>query len=292
MHLDVKRESRWGWSALGAVAAIGGIALLIITDWGESGRLLDTARSAKKDGPVAMREQVASQEKANRELTDTIRKLKEQASFQLQDKYLVKGNPQPGYFFVTVRGPVIEKLKKRAEARGIDYDEWIGFGAGKNQPPDKAVPDDKDADFLLKMLQLTEKAVNIGLSTPSPLERLLVTHADKEEETGPDQRPPLLREYALTLDVRGSLKDILWILHRLSLYERGGAKDFPLILRGLTISGENATPKDDIQQLDAVFEIAGMQFIPDEERQGREPASGPRRGPAVAAKTGQVRGRP
>jgi hypothetical protein len=121
----------------------------------------------------------------------------------------------------------------------------------------------------MTMLQLTEKAVGIVLAANEPpLESFAITH-ERAVETGPAGRPVLLREYPLTLKVRGSLKDILWILHRLSQFEADG-KDYPLILRGLVIQSENAKPKDNIQHLDAVFQLAGMQFLTPEER-ARDP---------------------
>ena len=77
----------------------------------------------------------------------------------------------------------------------------------------------------------------------------------------------------MKLNVRGSLKDILWILHRLSQVEApaaDGKRDYPVILRGLLIESENIKARDNVQQLTAEFELAGMRFLSEEER-ARDP---------------------
>jgi hypothetical protein len=120
----------------------------------------------------------------------------------------------------------------------------------------------------MSMLQLTEKVVAIAFGTPTPLENLKVSHLDAVN-TGPESRPVLVREYPLKLEVRGGLKDILWVLHRISQVTPtadGKTKDYPLILRGFSIKSDNAKAKDSVQQLDAVFDLAAMHFITEEER--------------------------
>ena len=107
------------------------------------------------------------------------------------------------------------------------------------------------------------------LETPTPLQRLIVLNRPptaKPELVTPPGRPPLLREYSLTLDIRGSLKDILWILHRLSPGRDAAADDYSLILKSLKLTSLNITPVHSIPQLDLVMTVAGMEFLSDAER--------------------------
>jgi hypothetical protein len=207
---------------------------------------------------------VERQVEANQELRGTIEALKSQTDFILAEEFVIRPEErQPGYFFKRKFVEVRERLRNKAEARKIAYDQNIGFGA------DPAVPADDQAPYLLTMLQLTEKVVGIAFDTEIPLESLNVSHGPAVD-TGPVDRPVLLREYPLKLEVRGGLKDILGILHRISqtdaLGKDGKRTDYPLILRGFRITSENSTPKDDISQLEAVFDLAAMRFISEEER--------------------------
>jgi hypothetical protein len=116
------------------------------------------------------------------------------------------------------------------------------------------------------------------------VERYTVTHG-APVETGPVNRPPLLREYPLTLTLRGSLKTILTILHRLGQVDENGT-DYPLILRGFSIRSDNTRARDEVQQLEAVIEIAGMQFVADA---ARGDATAPAGGTPAAVRPGVAR---
>ncbi len=96
--------------------------------------------------------------------------------------------------------------------------------------------------------------------------------------------------------MRGSLRDLMWIQHALSLSEENGAHTYPLILQSWEIVSENAKPKDHINQLDAVFRVAGMQFLTPEERSrdphapvGHAAAGGHAPAPAPAASNNTAR---
>jgi hypothetical protein len=269
MLLDLKRETTTAWLVLAGTVLVAAIALWWV--WAGAGPIadqLDQARAAHDRvagrSKEEMRKRIELQRQANQELRKTIEKLKTDTGFELASRFAIpKDERQPGYLFKRRFVEIRQELREKAAPRSIRYDENIGFGT------DDKVPDDKDAAYLMTMLQLTEKAVSIAIGTPSPLESLAISHGPAVD-TGPVSRPVLLREYPLELTVRGSLKDILWILHRFSEVEGAGAsgksRDYPLILRGLSIVSENATPRDDIAQLDAVFQIAGMQFLSPEER--------------------------
>jgi len=264
MMPEVKKEEQTGWLVLAGTAVVVLIVLWFISDGGE---LADRAEQAHAGLAVGGREDMAThverQIDANHTLRTTIEQLKADTDFILADEFVIKADErQPGYFFKRKFVEVRERLRDKAEAKRIVYDQNIGFGA------DPAVPDDRQAPYLLTMLQVTEKIVGIAFETPIPLETLSVSHGPAID-TGPESRPALLREYPLKLEVRGGLKDILWILHRISEVTpdaSGKRSDYPLILRGFLIKSENTKPKDDISQLDAVFDLAAMRFIPEDER--------------------------
>lgn len=265
MMPDMKKEERNGWLVLVGSAVVTLIALWIISDGGE---LAEAAEQAQSQLAVGGREDMAThverQVQANERLRQTIEQLKGQTDFVLADEFAIPATErQPGYFFKRKFVEVRERLRDKAEARRIAYDQNIGFGA------DPAVPPDDQAPYLLTMLQLTEKIVGIAFDGERPLESLSISHGPAVD-TGPETRPALVREYPLKLEVRGGLKDILAILHRISQIDAAGKdgkrQDYPLILRGFSITSENATPKDSISQLDAVFDLAAMRFITEEER--------------------------
>jgi hypothetical protein len=260
---DLRREETTGWLTFSAVLLAMLITWWTLHDNGELAAQVDQARAAWQalTGAGDLKQLVDHQRQANQELRATIAERMQAFGFKLDPRFVIPANErQPGYFFIQRFIAVRQALREKAQPYGVEYQENLGFGDAKD------VPDDKDAPYLMTMLQLTEKAVGIALAANEPpLESFSITH-ERVVETGPAGRPVLLREYPLTLKVRGSLKDILWILHRLSQFEADG-KDYPLILRGLTIqSEENAKPKDNIQPLDAVFQLAGMQFLTPEER--------------------------
>ena len=264
MMPDVKKEAQTGWLVLGGVTAVVLMALWVISDGGTLAEQADQAQKKHHDGgSESMLAHVELQVEANQAMRSTIENLKRDSSFVLAKEFMIPADDrQPGYLFKRRFIEVREGLRNKAEAKKIDYDQNIGFGA------DPAVPDDREAPYLMSMLQLTEKVVAIAFDTPIPLEKLTVTHFP-EVYTGPESRPVLVREYPLKLEVRGGLKDILWVLHRISQVTPtvdGKTKDYPLILRGFKIKSDNAKAKDSIQQLDAVFELAAMHFITEEER--------------------------
>lgn len=264
MMPDVKKEAQTGWLVLGGVTAVVLIALWIISDGGTLAEQADQAQTKHHDGgSESMLAHVERQIEANQAMRSTIEDLKRDSSFVLAKEFMIPADDrQPGYLFKRRFIEVRERLRNKAEAKKIDYDQNIGFGA------DPVVPDDREAPYLMSMLQLTEKVVAIAFDTPIPLEKLTVMHFPAVD-TGPESRPVLVREYPLRLEVRGGLKDILSVLHRISQVTptaEGKTRDYPLILRGFKIKSDNAKAKDSIQQLDAVFELAAMHFITEEER--------------------------
>ena len=89
------------------------------------------------------------------------------------------------------------------------YDANLGFNLEGD-----TLPDD-EANTELVFLQLTARAVQLALGAAEDgFESIAVSHGEVVT-TGPKGRPPLLFEYPIELQLRGSLKDMLELLHQL-----------------------------------------------------------------------------
>lgn len=268
---DLRQPLLIAWLAFAGVLLLCAAALWWLSDAGETPQQLETA-AAERDGlagAVDLAKRISEQKQANDTLRQTIKALKDASTFTAVPPFKVpSGTPQPGQYFNEQLAAVQDFCRPKAQNRSIEYQERLGFENTAKVPTDEAAP------YLLAMLQLTRKAADIILSTPTPVQSFKITQPLKKAAvTGPVGRPALLREYALRLEVRGSLQDLLWILHRLA--QREGDGDYPLIVRRLTIDSKNLNPDDGIQQLSAVFEVAAMEFLSDDERAaaGKAPAS-------------------
>jgi hypothetical protein len=268
MQVDLTKETRAAWLVLAAVTVLGAVVLFVCYDSSDLGERMDAAQDAYQTmtGPVRFSERIDQQREANAKLAESIEVLKKGVGFT--HRYTVPSTiGQAGYFFQSLREQVLGRLQRRAQELSIPkVDIYFGFGEGENVKPALKVVPDEEANLLLKMLQLTEKTAQIAFKTPTPLQKLIISHENKAKRTGPESRPALLEEYSLKLAVRGSLTDILFILHNLSQVDPTDPNDYPLALTYFKIDSLNASAKDDIQQLDAEFRIAGMQFLSPEER--------------------------
>lgn len=281
MMIEPGRPATIGWLTLGGSIVVTALLLYFLQVDEELANSLELKRQSinQKNGAQTVEARLKAEGVAVEELGKTIKELKDRMGFTVQKYYRVAPDEQdeklrqPGYLFkqrlVEVRGSV----RKIARNKSITFDDALGFDSGDVVPPDS------DAPFLLTMLQLTNKAANIVLTTPSP-----VTHfsfkairVQKPIETGSANNTVLLREFPLQLTVEGGLEDILSILHRLSKIDEKDANDYPLVLQRFSIDSQNFSKRDDIVQLKAVFDIVGMQFLSPEERQrssGANPSSG------------------
>ncbi len=220
---DLSIEQRNSWLVLGgATVVVLGVLWYVWDGSGPLGDQVEAAHIAREkisgSSKQDMHQRVEQQRQANDELRRTIEKLKGESGFEVFAKFaILPSGDQPGYQFKRRFIEVRQALREKAAPRSILYDENIGFGS------DDKVPDDIQAPYLMAMLQLTEKAITIAINTPSPLYSMSITHGPAVE-TGPENRPVLLREYPLELKVHGTLKDILWILHRISEVEVPGAE--------------------------------------------------------------------
>lgn len=267
---DFRKPLVTAWLTLGGILLLCLGVLYWLADAGELPQHLEAAEAEQRKlkGAVDLQTRIAQQKQANETLRKTIDQLKAGTGFTPVAPFVVPpSTPQPGQYFNEQLAAVQDFCRPKAFNRSIQYPERLGF---ENTAK---VPRDEDAPYLLAMLQLTRKAADIILSTPNPVQKFTITQPSRVSElTGPAGRPPLLREYPLRLEVRGSLTDLLWILHTLAKSE--GAGDYPLIVRGWRIDSKNINPNDEIQQLDAVFDVAAMRFLSDEERAaiGKNPA--------------------
>ncbi len=285
MSPDFSSARRGGLVALAAAClAAAGMAWWAWSDQPLVDERLEAARTvaAKISGKETLRERVAKQRAANTELRANIAELKAQAGFTTKIEFKVPDNEnEKGKFFLNRFVDVRQALREQAVSRRIESDERLGF------PPDDRVPPADEAQTLLDMLQLTQKALSVVLAAPDPVEWFDIAHG-KPYDTGPVSRPPLLKEYPLTLKVRGSLKTVLWLLHS---YGTRNEQEYPLILRGLTITSANNRVRDDVQQLEAVFDLAGMAFLPDEAR-GTAKAGSSAAGGSAGSSGSPMRARP
>ncbi len=279
MQLDLSRQQMQGWIVLSAAAVICAIGLFIVWDGGAAAEQVETGQQSLSKGPHDLAEQVRLAQRANTELAVTIESLKKGVGFNTEEAFRIAADPefkrQPEYYFVTKRNAITRRLLERAREKSIgEYEEYGGFGVAQHRPPPETLPPPEAALDLLRMLQLTEKAVSIALETPTPLQKLLVKpHGDvRPVSIAAPGRPPVLQEYRMTLMVRGSLKDILWILHRLSPGRDAVEDDYPLVLKALKITSDNRRPVDGVQYIDCEMTVAGMHFLTDDERSALAPA--------------------
>jgi hypothetical protein len=282
MQINLKKEKLIAWSVLGGVTVIGMIALYAMSGDGETALALEQARAvhAEHTGRQKIQDRIAEQRRANERLKKTIEDLKVQVGFH--PKLNIPERTQHNFFFSQARSAVRDRIKKKAEVLSIgdsekDYDTYLGFGKGPYAEWDAKLPPEDKADILLAMLQLTEKAALIATGDSNdPLDKLIIKHDEKPIETKPQGKDSaaLMREYSITVEVKGSLTTILEILHKFSIKDSGLKSvidpqinmDYPLVLTQLTINSANAKAKDGIQQLDATFKLAGMEFLSEAER--------------------------
>jgi len=273
MQLDLSRQQMQGWAVLGGIAVVCLIAFYVVWDGGALEEQVQAAKETVVQGPQDLGEQVRRGQAANAELAKTIDALKSAVGFNTEKAFQVTDaeefKRQLGYFFVTKRDTITQRLRNRARDIGInEFEEYLGFGVSQHRPPSKTPPEDYLALDLLRMLQLTEKAVSICLETPSPMQKILVIpHGDvRPISISAPGRPPVLQEYRLSLVIRGSLKDILWVIHRLSPGREATGDEYPLVLKALKITSDNRSPVDGIQFIDCELTVAGMHFLTDTER--------------------------
>ncbi|MEK7413836.1 MAG: hypothetical protein AAB263_11030 [Planctomycetota bacterium] len=280
MAPDVSREQNRGIIALvvAVILAGGGAWWMLDTQSEQNKKLIQARKSAAAVvGPKPLAELVEAVRAGNLRLRSNIATLKAGMEMVLEEGSangpvatagftVPKAYPdRPSEFyhrrFLAVRQDFI--ARNDGGPWPIDFDPDLGFGALAN-----GYPPDKDAPALLGRLQLTNKVLGI-MTGPDRVDR--ITRFDIETKSpvlaGPANRPPLLREYPVSLMADGGLPTIMQMLYAFSDRSPG---QYPLILRGLTIScnPKNRKPaRDNVQQVHAQFDLAAMEFIRDSERE-------------------------
>jgi HAMP domain-containing protein len=258
MTPDLSSATRSGALALAVAALTGGVMAWWAWDQQPSAsdrlqRAQAASRAIVGDEPLARRLEI--QRTANEDLAATLATLKRETGFSISERFrLASGEREPGKVFA------------KANARSIAFDEQLGFA----DLVDNFVVPAEDAQRYMALLQLTERALDVMLDAKDPVESFKISHAAPQLD-GPLSRPPLLETFPLTLQVRASHQTIMWILHK---FGERDAKTYPLVLRGLSIRSDNTKARDEVQQLSAEFRLAGMRFIPDDQRgDGASPRS-------------------
>ncbi len=303
MRPDTTQDMKVGWISIAVVAAICLLAYFIVSDGGKSAKAVESAlrtyEKHKGEEQYPLMKEIRRQSEANEELARNIESLKNAVGIKPVRPFALPSNftKQKGLYFRLVFDIAVEYLNDKARFKRVqEYSTSLGFEFRDGQ----IIEEDQAKEELIR-LQLIVRAMLLALSTPDRLQEISIVQR-KIVVTGPESRPPLLREYPFVLKVRGSLKDILWLMHQYSAdtvpmdtvddwnklvthvqsnmkraIEPTTSKDhFPLILRGLKINSENSEPLDNVQQLEAEFELAGMEFLSDAERQAVKPSAGRR----------------
>jgi len=274
MRPDLSRDIWTGWGVCAAATVLTGIAIYFFSDDGGLESQLKTkhATYTSLGGQVPFADVIQQQKAANQLLRKTIDDRKRETGFTVARHFRVDPSDipagsgfTPGYIFQQRFAEVSQEIKDLAFERHVGFEPNLGF------PSNGTVPSDKEVPYLLTMLQLTQKACRIALDKDvKPLTSFSITHGSAQL-TGPDGRPNLIQEYPLTLTVTGDLVDVLHILWQFSqvaphLANDTEPQDYPLVLQGLDITSNNAKPADQIQDVTAVFKIAGMRYLSDSER--------------------------
>ncbi len=263
---DFRKPLAIAWAVFAGVLVVCGLGLWLLADDSELQAGLESARSEQRKllgaetKAVDLAKRVTEQEKVNRALADTIEQRKAEATLKIVAPFIVPaGTSQPGQYFNEQLAAVQDQFREIAKNRSIPWVDRLGF------PAKPSVPADRDAPRLLTLLQITRKVTGIVLKTKTPIESFSLTQVRNGQPllTGPAGRPPLLQEYQLRLGVKASLPNILEIAYKLS--QRDPVDDFPLVV-SYAIESNNLKPDNDIQTLDAVFDVAAMRFLSPEER--------------------------
>lgn len=304
MRPPIARALRASWLAFGGTAVVCAAFLAWWSDWGAAGERARAARAAYQDriGSLDLAEQVRKQTAANHELRAHIGERKEQTGVREVLPFTVPADfdKEPKEYFRVAYSRIRDDLLFRASRRGsAGYDQDLGFGFLQG-----GLPESERVEGWLLMLQLTSKAAYLALHAPhNTLENIAIADLGSSfapTTAGPEDRPPLLREYRFQLSVDGSLHDILWLLHQLSaetqtdahrqmqewlsgddgvadkVYQAlygsradapaGEAIVSPLVVLGLRIASRNVEPDQAVQTLSARFDLAGMEFMDAAER--------------------------
>lgn len=293
---DTAKQALQGWLVLaGTVLLCASLAVLVVPD----DPIADEPATNESHGQL-LAELIRTQRAENELLNKNLAELKQGVGFTVKREFEVPEEEmaysrQPGLFFHDRRNETIQKLDNRAHEKGIaEWDKHLGFASSLGGVPSGQPPPNEEADDLLLLLQVTKRVVSICLETPTPLVQikvlphsLLASNGDTAKlvrTVSPVGRPPLFREYPVSLTLKGTLSDILWVVHRLSPGVDEAERDFPLVLKAFTLTSDNVDLGKPIPQLSITLTVAGISFLTDKERSAASVATG-RRLPADRSET-------
>lgn len=297
---DVREDQEKAYWVFAGAAVISLLAWFIV---GASSATVDrevgvsekAVRSAQQTGTV-IDQQIELQKQANEYILRQVEALQEQHGLRPVQPFIqAQAARDRDHHLKAVYDEVRERMQSMARSKSLDeFDSSLGF-AFPTMPPRDQVP------YWLTMLQLTTKAGYLSLACPYEITKVNFGRVNLNAEvlTGPAGRPALLREYPFEMEVTGSLKAILWLIHELSAdsihsaqqdrfqkilvemnenVERvipSGVQDdssgnavSPLIIRGFEIESSNLEPIDQITQMTVKLQLAGMEFLEYNERFG------------------------
>jgi hypothetical protein len=267
MTPDLRRPVAAAWGALVGAAVVGALGLWFVHDPTMAERV-QALGPVGDPGAEPAQTRIAKQEEAVRQLQASIDRLKAATSFQVRNDFRIlpdspnRNEREPSLRWQERYIAVKLRLFEGAKRRNVTLDPNIGFSVYE-----KSMPKPDDLPHCLEMLQLVEKALDIALGVEAPLKQIEIKLGDyRGNLTGPAGRPPLLREFRITLSVQGQMESILEMLHAMAQTKEEG--DHPLVFCGGSISSENRKDTDSIPTLTARIELAGMRFVTGPERGG------------------------
>jgi cell division protein FtsB len=306
----LSRQRRISYGILAGSVVLGLLVWWLFTGEARLGeqlqRVASQYRQRQSASQIPLTALLEQQQAANQRLVEVVESLKEETGLKRLEPFIVPDNYREGAGFYLKRtyDLVRENLYQQSLNRRIDqYDRDLGFDLeGATVSPDMAREN-------LVFLQLTARAALLALSAPDGFQSIQVTHG-QPVVTGPGSRPPLLREYPIRLQLVGSLKDTLWLLHQLGSdrpeddsWQRWVAflvdiqeqndlgrvvrptddQHAPLVVYGLQVDSSEADAVEQVSQLSVTIDLAGMLFIPEEQRAGTSRGGSRSRSAAASA---------
>lgn len=308
MKPNLTRERKRSWGVLTAVFVLCALVLAWYHDWGELSEELTTQRTrhASLTGSLQLQGLIDQQRAVNQQLRARIKERQRDVGIRPRPPFVVpetgRGSADDsGDYFQDLYYAIRESLLNLGQTRGAveSFDTKMGFAFAEGRPPAR-----DPVDRWLTMLQLVTKACYLACQSKYREITMIEVAPIQAAEgilRGAEGRDPILREYPFSLHVRGTLRDILWLLHQLSYDNRAGeqteasqrlqawrrgliadlnaktrfkvqadaaelqAAFGPIAVLGLTIDGNvedlELEEIDNLAQLDVHIDLVGMEFL-------------------------------
>ncbi|MFW5750012.1 MAG: hypothetical protein ACOCZK_00040 [Planctomycetota bacterium] len=308
MKPNLTRERKRSWGVLAAVFACCALAVAWYHDWGELSQQLATQREQHDSltGSLELQGLIDAQQGVNQQLRARIEERQRDVGIRARPPFVVpetgRGSADDsGDYFQDLYYAIRESLLNLGQTRGSveSFDTKMGFAFAEGRPPPR-----DPVERWLTMLQLVTKTCYLACQSKYREITLIEVAPIQAAEgilRGAEGRSPILREYPFSLHVRGTLRDILWLLHQLSYdnraseqteasqrfqaWRRGLIEDLsaktrfkvqanptelqtafgPIAVLGLTIDGNaedlELEQLDNLAQLDVHIDLVGMEFL-------------------------------